>query len=187
MGSTPTLDHHPPDDDTDPTTPTAAKAFDQLNPLVAAGHGVTAQDQGGLRKLEDGLARGWRVTLDDHNENTGPANWRRQHVYDRVARAQARAADQRRVARAEHAFDQLNPDYGIPADQHNRDGQQAMRDRETALALGTRVAVAAMRETDRDPVIWVAGQDYRAADAVRAARPATGRVKRGPERIGPER
>jgi hypothetical protein len=127
------------------------------------------------------------VALDDHNENTGPANWRRQHVYDRVARAQARAADQRRVARAEQAFDRLNPDYGIPADQHNRDGQQAMRDRETALTLGTRVAVAAMRETEHDPVIWVAGQDYRAADAVRGARLTAGHARRGPQRIGPER
>jgi hypothetical protein len=154
---------------------------------LAADHGVTAQERQGLRKLEDGLARGWRVTLDDHNKNTGPANWRRQHVYDRVARAQARAADQRRVARAEQAFDQLNPDYGIPADQHNRDGQQAMRDRETALALGTRVAVAAMRETEPNPVIWVAGQDYRAADAVRAARLTTTRARRGPQHIGPER
>jgi len=187
MGSTPTLDHHPPDHDTDPTTPTAAQAFDQLNPYLAADHGVTAEDPRGLRRLEDGLARGWRVTLDDHNENTGPANWRRQHIHDRVGRAQARAADQSRATQAEQAFDQLNPDYGLPADHHNRYGHQAMRDRETALALGTRVAVAAMRENDPNPVTWIGGQDYRVADAVRASRLETARARRDPERVGPER
>jgi single-strand DNA-binding protein len=45
-----------------------------------------------------------------------------------------------------------------------------MRDREAALALGTRVAIAASRENNRDPVIWLAGQDYRAAETIRAAR-----------------
>jgi hypothetical protein len=63
---------------------------------------------------------------------------------------------------AEQAFDRLNPDYGIPADPHNPYGHQALRDREAALALGTRVAVASSRENDPNPVMWLAGQDYRA-------------------------
>ena len=91
------------------------------------------------------------------------------------------------VRDAEHAFDQLNPDYGVPADPHNPDGHQALRVREAALSLGTRVAVASSRENDPNPVMWLAGQDYRAADATRTARLHTVRQRHGPERLGPER
>ena len=62
-----------------------------------------------------------------------------------------------------------------------------MQDREAALSLGTRVAVAASRENDSNPVMWLAGQDYRAADATHRARLELGRSRRGPERLGPER
>jgi hypothetical protein len=87
----------------------------------------------------------------------------------------------------EQTFDRLNPDYGFPADTHNPYGRQALRDREAALALGTRVAVAASRENDRNPVMWLAGQDYRAADATHTARVQAIRQRHGPERLGPER
>jgi hypothetical protein len=87
----------------------------------------------------------------------------------------------------ERAFDRLNPDYGVPADTHNSYGLQALRDREAALALGTRVAVAASRENDPNPVMWLAGQDYRAADATHRARVQAIRQRHGPERLGPER
>jgi hypothetical protein len=87
----------------------------------------------------------------------------------------------------EQAFDRLNPDYGVPADTHNADGQEAVRDREAALLLGTRVAVATSRENDPNPVMWLAGQDYRAADATHRARVQTIRQRYGPERPGPER
>ena len=87
----------------------------------------------------------------------------------------------------EQAFDRLNPDYGVPADPHNPNGHQALRDREAALSLGTRVAVAASRENDPNPVMWLAGQDYRAADATRTVRRELVRSRRGPERLGPER
>ena len=87
----------------------------------------------------------------------------------------------------EQAFDRLNPDYGIPADTHNPSGHQALRDREAALSLGTRVAVASSRENDPNPVLWLAGQDYRAADATHRARVQTIRQRYGPERPGPER
>jgi hypothetical protein len=87
----------------------------------------------------------------------------------------------------EQAFDRLNPDYGVPADPHNRYGQQAIQDQEAALALGTRVAVATSRENDPNPVLWLAGQDYRAPDATHAARAQTIRQRHGPERLGPER
>jgi hypothetical protein len=87
----------------------------------------------------------------------------------------------------EQAFDRLNPDYGVPADPHNPHEQHAIRDREAALSLGTRVAVASSRENDPNPVMWLAGQDYRAADATRTTRLQTIRQRHGPERLGPER
>jgi hypothetical protein len=102
--------------------------------------------------------------------------------------AQQRTADAQPTTRdLEQAFDRLNPGYGVPADTHNPYGHQALRDREAALALGTRVAVASSRENDRQPVMWLAGQDYRAADATRTARLQTIRHRHGPERLGPER
>ena len=87
----------------------------------------------------------------------------------------------------EQAFDRLNPDYGVPADTHNSSGRQAIRDREAALSLGIRVAVAASCENDPNPVMWLAGQDYRAADAIHAARGQPTRTRYGRERTGPER
>jgi hypothetical protein len=88
---------------------------------------------------------------------------------------------------AEQAFDRLNSEFGVPADHHNPYGRQAVRDREAALALGVRVAVHDSRQNDRNPVIWQAGQDYRAADAIHDARRDLVRTRRGPERTGPER
>jgi hypothetical protein len=92
-----------------------------------------------------------------------------------------------REVEAERAFDRLNPDFGVPADQHSAYGLQAVRDREAALALGIRVAVHDSRQNDRNPVIWQPGQDYRAADALHAARTQPTRTRWGPERMGPER
>ena len=104
------------------------------------------------------------------------------------AALQQRTADAQPTTRElEQAFDRLNPDYGVPADPHNPSGRQALRDREAALALGTRVAVASSRENDPNPVMWLAGQDYRAADATRTARLELIRTRHGPERTGPER
>jgi hypothetical protein len=91
------------------------------------------------------------------------------------------------VRDAERAFDRLNPDYGVPTDQRSRYGRQAVREREAALALGVRVAVHDSRQNDRNPVIWQPGQDYRAADAIHAARNQPTRTWHGPERAGPER
>jgi hypothetical protein len=82
----------------------------------------------------------------------------------------------------EVVFDQLNPEFGVPADHYDRQGHQAVQDREAALALGTRAAVALRRENEPRPLVRVAGQDDRVAAAVRAAR-----LRRGPERSAPER
>ena len=83
---------------------------------------------------------------------------------------------------AEHAFDRLNPDFGLPADQLHPAGHHAVQQRETGLALGTRATVALHRENEPRPLVRVAGQDDRAAAAVRAAR-----QRRGPERGAAER
>jgi hypothetical protein len=88
---------------------------------------------------------------------------------------------------AEGAFDRLNPDYGVPANQRSRYGHQAIRERESALALGIRVAVHDSRQNEPNPVIWQPGQDYRIAAALHAARTQPTRTRHGPERVGPER
>jgi hypothetical protein len=112
---------------------------------------------------------------DQDDSSTHPA------LQQRTAHAQPTTRD------LEQAFDRLNPDYGVAADPHNPHGHQALRDREAALSLGTRVAVASSRENDPNPVMWLAGQDYRAADATRTARLQTVRQRHGPERLSPER
>jgi hypothetical protein len=91
------------------------------------------------------------------------------------------------VHEGELAFDRLNPDYGVPADHRSHYGHQAVREREAALALGVRVAVHDSRQNDPNPVIWQPGQDYRAADAIHAARQQPTQTRHGPERVGPER
>ena len=114
-------------------------------------------------------------------------SWDLDGVSTHPARPQHTADPQPTTRHLEQAFDRLNPVYGVPADTHHPYGRQAMRDREAALALGTRVAVAASRENDPNPVMWLAGQDYRAADATRTAHLELVRSRRGPERLGPER
>jgi hypothetical protein len=91
------------------------------------------------------------------------------------------------VRDAERAFDRLNPDYGVPADQRSRYGRQAVREREAALALGVRVAVHDSRQNDPNPIIWQPGQDYHMADALHVARTQPTRTRHGPERVGSER
>jgi hypothetical protein len=119
-------------------------------------------------------------------DHTSPS-WDRDRISTLLALQQRTGDAQPTTRDLEQAFDRLNPDYGVPADTHNPHGHQALRDREAALALGTRVAVAASRENDPNPVMWLAGQDYRAADATRTAHLELARNRRGPERLGPER
>jgi hypothetical protein len=88
---------------------------------------------------------------------------------------------------SEQIFDRLNPTFGVPADHSDRIGHRDIQQREAALTLGIRVAVHDSRQNDRNPVIWQAGQDYRTADAIQAARHQPTRTRRGPERVGPER
>jgi hypothetical protein len=88
---------------------------------------------------------------------------------------------------SEQAFDQLNPEFGVPADRTDRTGHRDVAQREAALALGVRVAIHDSRQNDPNPIIWQPGQDYRMADALQVARHQPTRIQHGPERVGPER
>jgi hypothetical protein len=175
MGSPPTLDptrSRPPD--ADPALEGRAELLAHLQtPAAWGGHefGDWPEDQ---------IANGFGGDLHarhrhDHTRLTNEFS----HTHLEVERDGVRDAEQ--------AFDRLNPEFGVPADQHNPYGRQAVRDREAALALGVRVAVHDSRQNDRNPVIWQAGQDYRAADAIQAARAQSPRARWGPERVGVER
>jgi hypothetical protein len=83
---------------------------------------------------------------------------------------------------SEQAFDRLNPEFGVLADRADRIGHRDVAQREAALVLGVRVAVHDSRQNDPSPVIWQPGQDYRAADAIQAARTQPSRTRREPER-----
>jgi hypothetical protein len=187
MGSPPTLAHH--QDHQQPTTPArtteaAENLFRHANPDRAqtASHPDPHTRRHLVRGVEDLEVRGYRVLLEEALENPPipPA------VRQAALRQRATAA-QLTTRQAEQAFDRLNPQFGVPADTRDPLGQQAVRDREAGLALGTRVAVATARENDRDPVIWLGGQDYRAADAIQAARGQPIRVRQPVERAGAER
>ena len=118
----------------------------------------------------------------------GDLQSRHRHDHTRLTHVFHHTHPERDAVRdAEQAFDRLNPEFGVPADQRSLHGRQAVRDREAALALGVRVAIHDSRQNDRGPVIWQAGQDYRAADALQAASHQPTRTRWGPERTGPER
>jgi hypothetical protein len=176
MGSQPTLDpaisQPPGTHGRDPDGPAELLAHLQT-PAASGGHefGDWPEDQ---------IANGFGGDLDarhrhDHTRLATEFN----HTHPDLERDLVREA--------ERAFDRLNPDHGVPADQRNPYGRQAVRDREAALALGVRVAIHDSRENDRNPVIWQAGQDYRMADAIRAARAQPTRARHGPQRVAPER
>jgi hypothetical protein len=180
MGSEPTLDPDP----TRPPDTGQQQHRDTLNGQdELLEHLQTPAARGGHEFSDwpiDQIANGFGGDLNSrhHHDHT-----RLTHVFHHTHPDLKRDA----VRDAEQAFDRLNVDYGVPADTHNRDGRQALWNREAALTLGTRVAVATSRENDRNPVMWLAGQDYRAADAIRTARLELVWSRRGPERLGPER
>jgi hypothetical protein len=189
MGSSPTLTPHAPPghESTDPEVEAAEAAFAVLNPALASfvDHPDPLARRSLVRSAEAIDAGGDRAWVEQATENPPtPVETRHAVIRHRAQTAQQRATARAR-GRAEQAFDRLNPDFGVPADTHNRLGHQAVQQREAGLTLGTRVSVATSRENDPAPVLHVPGQDYRAADAARAARHA--RQRRRPERAGAER
>jgi hypothetical protein len=155
-----------------PAQTRSEEPFDQLNPSFEADHAARADDQPGLRTVEDGLARGWAVTLSEHLENTGPSQRRQQHVADRAYYAAERAARAERqgLNDAEDAFARLNPDFGVLPDARHAGQHTFAHQREAALALGTRAAVAAMDEAHPDREQRQAAITARARTAARQGR-----------------
>jgi hypothetical protein len=169
MGSPPTLDPSPTPPATDPDRLAGQAELRQhlQTPANRGGHEYTGQPV-------DQLALGIGGDLDSLHEvdHAHLARELRHHNPERDA---------------ERAFDRLNPSFGVPADRIDRIGHRDLHLRERALALGVRVAVHDRRQNDRDPHVWQPGQDYRAADALQAARQDLVRARHGPERLGPER
>jgi len=171
MGSPPTLDPAP----TSPPDPHRQAVADDRELLAhlqipAASGGHEFQDWPSHQ-----IAGGFGGDLD--------ARHRRAHTRLATEFTHTHPELQRDVVRdAERAFDRLNPQFGVPADQRSHYGRLAVREREAALALGVRVAVHDSRQNDPNPIIWQPGQDYRIADALHTAR-----TRHGPERLGPER
>jgi hypothetical protein len=167
----------------------ADEAFTQLNPtfrIPARSEDVVYRAQ--VQALEDQEVRTPRVRFAELLENDQSTDAARRRVISRRAElAQQRGRDQARQHAAEAAFDRLNPDFGVPADQLDPAGQRATQEREAGLALGTRVAVADSRENDPHPVLTIPGRDYRAADAARTARLQAARARHDPARAGAER
>jgi hypothetical protein len=130
---------------------------------------------------------GWRASAATRPSTRGRAR-RREHRPIDLGDDQAAelAVGEEHLQTGEETFDRLNPTFGVPADRTDRLGHRDLAQREAALSLGVRVAVHS-RQNDRDPVIWQPGQDYRAADALQAARAQPTRTRWGPERAGPER
>jgi hypothetical protein len=116
-----------------------------------------------------------RCRAAGRGQGAGRQDW----IYDHPHPARERAAEQ--------AFDWVNPTFGVPAARSDRIGHRDVAQREAALALGVRVAVHDSRQNDRNPAIWQPGQDYRAADALHAARTQPTRIRWGSERLGDER
>ena len=163
MGSHPTLDHRE----------LAAEAH-QLDP-----NNWTHPHAVAHLAADHPQVRAWPEDNPDLAHELDHRNWNYDYPHPSLERDAVRDA--------EGAFDQLNPTFGVPADQRSHYGHQAVRDREAALALGVRVAVHDVRQNDRNPVIWQTGQDYRIADAIQAARHQPTRTRHGPERVSPER
>src|SRR6266508_5498101 len=167
----------------------ADQAFTQLNPTFgnpARSDDVVSRAQ--AQALEDQATRSPRVRFAELLETDQPTDAARRRVIGRRAElAHHRATERAHQQAAEQAFDRLNPTFGVPADHSDPAGRRAVQQRETGLALGTRVAVAASRENDPHPVLTIAGQDYRAADATRTARLQAALVRRDPARTEAER
>jgi hypothetical protein len=167
----------------------ADDAFTQLNPRF----GIPARSDDAIYRaqvqaLEDQEVRTPRVRFAELLESDQPTDAARRRVIGRRAElAQQRAIERAHQQAAEQAFDRLNPDFGVPADQLDPAGQRATQEREAGLSLGTRAAVATSRENDPHPVLTIPGQDYRAADAARTTCLQATRARQGPARAGAER
>jgi hypothetical protein len=120
------------------------RAFDLLNPdfdIRADSHAVRQHVL--VQAAEDLELRGLRVGVAELRENDQELD------DDRIAAISRRAARARERA-AEDAFTALNPDFAVVVDRSDRDQQRFAQQREAALALGVRAAVAGLEEHHPD-------------------------------------
>jgi hypothetical protein len=137
----------------------AGEAFNQLNPNYELP--VDQSDPGWHRanqQWEGYRSLGGRVDNHLHIDNTGSARSRHMVVVWRAHEALLRGAREQ----AEETFTRVNPDFGVLPDSADPAQHAFAQQREAALALGTRAAVAAMDEANPDP------QQRQAAIAARA-------------------
>ena len=139
---------HRPDPTQDHTRQQKAdQAFNQLNPEyeLAVDQRIPGWHQA-VQEWEAYRSLGGRVDNHLRIDNTGPAWSRHMVVVWRAHDALQRGAREQ----AEEAFTRLNPDFGVLPDTRHA-GQHAFAEqREAALALGTRAAVAALDEAHPD-------------------------------------
>jgi hypothetical protein len=143
---------------------TADRAFVALNPDFEVHHDAGDVTRRAMTQLTEGLlANGLEVRLAELRENDQQLDEERAAVIvQRVGLARERAA--------EEAFTTLNPDFGVVVDRYDPDQQRFAHQREAALALGTRAAVAAMQEHHPDRQQRQAAITARARSAARSGR-----------------
>jgi hypothetical protein len=143
----------------------ADRAFDLLNPdfdIRADSHAVRQHTL--VQVNEDLELRGLRVGVAELRESDQELD------DDRIAAVSQRAARARERA-AEEAFTALNPDFAVVVDRSDRDQQRFAQQREAALALGVRAAVAALEEHHPDRAQRQAAITGRARTATHRDRP----------------
>jgi hypothetical protein len=143
----------------DPSPQKADAAFNQLNPDYELA--VDQRDPGWHRanqQWEAYRSLGGRVDNHLRIDNTGSARSRHMVVVWRAHKALLRGAREQ----AEETFTRVNPEFGVLPDSADPSQHAFAQQREAALALGTRAAVAAMQEHHPDR------QQRQAAIAARA-------------------
>jgi hypothetical protein len=154
----PTPRRHDPIQDPSPQQKADA-AFKQLNPDYELP--VDQRDPGWHRanqQWEAYRSLGGRVDNHLRIDNTGSARSRHLVVVWRAHEALLRGVREQ----AEEAFTRVNPEFGVLPDSADPSQHAFAQQREAALALGSRAAVAAMDEAHPDP------QQRQAAIAARA-------------------
>ena len=175
MGSPPTLDpgpNRPPD----PTRQAVASDSELLEHLqTPAAFGGHEPATGPSTRSPAASAATWTPATATTTTAWPPSS---PHTHPDLARDPIRDG--------ERTFDRLNPTTASPPTSAAASGASGPGPGGRP-ALGVRVAVHDSRQNDRNPVIWQAGQDYRMAEALHAARDQPTRARHGPERTGSER
>ena len=143
---------------------TADRTFAAFNPDFEVRHDASDVTRRAMTQLtEELLTNGLEVHLAELRENDQELD------EERIAVILQRAGLARERA-AEEAFTTLNADFGVVVDRYDPDQQHFAQQREAAMALGTRVAVAAVQEQHLDRQQRQAAISARGRAAARQAR-----------------